>query len=169
MLLQVKRALTLVKDNVINDDNIKSSWPKIPTLPKSVNANTGKESTTAVAFNDDGWGDATRGFTELAALVASSNHKFDKLEREAKELSRGNTRVYESLSSTQDKTDGGEFAELLQNYDSENDSSEEGVSDCDDDGHNEGGDYDDGNDYGSDADGGDADGGDDDCDNEDSD
>ena len=67
---------------------INAAYPKCPNLPKSVNVNTGKQSTTAVSFNDDGWGDATWGFTKLAAQIVELVHQFEKLERAAMEHSR---------------------------------------------------------------------------------
>ena len=91
-------------------------------LPKSVNANTGKQSTTAVAFNNDGWGETSWGFTKLAAQVVQSVHQFEKLERAVMEHSRANTCALESLTMVQNVVDeADEWALLIDNYGSGND------------------------------------------------
>ena len=64
-----------------------------------VNVNTGKESTVNVAFNDDSLGVVSRGFTLYAIKKAQSIHKFEKIKRAAKELSKGSTCLLESLST----------------------------------------------------------------------
>lgn len=95
-VLQAERALTLVQTGVISMHSIAIANGKCPTLPKTVNTTTGKESTISVAFNDDGWGKATRAFTKSAARVLQSVHQFEKIERSAKEFSKTNPRVLES-------------------------------------------------------------------------
>ena len=89
----------MVCNGAITIDNIAAANGKCPTLPKTVNGNTGKESTVSVAFNDDSWGVASRGFTLSAIKKAQSVHKFKKIERAAKEFSKGSTCLLESLST----------------------------------------------------------------------
>ena len=83
----------------------------------------GKQSTTTVAFNDDGWGDASQGFTKLAAQIVESVHQFEKLEAMAMEYSRANTHALESLTTLQNVMDEpDEWALLIDNYHSDDDS-----------------------------------------------
>ena len=73
----------------------------------------------AVAFNNDGWGEASQGFTNLAAQVVQSVHQFEKLERAAMEHSRANTCALESLTLVQNVVDDAhEWVLLIDNYDS---------------------------------------------------
>ena len=119
----VKQALTLVKDGVMTIGAINEVNGKVPTLPKSINATTGKESTTAVAFNDDVWGKQSWGFTKLAERIAQSTHQFEKIEKVAKMHLKAHTRVWESIadSGLQDDIDD-EFAAPAEWYDSDDDS-----------------------------------------------
>ena len=114
----VKQALTIVKDGVMTIDAINDTNGKVPTLPKSVNATTGKESTAAVAFNDDVWGRQSWGFTKLVERVAQSTHQFEKIEKVAKSC------VWESItdSGMQDDNIDNEFAALAEQCDTDNDS-----------------------------------------------
>ena len=99
---------------------INAAYLKCPNLPKSVNVNTGKQSTTAVSFNDDGWGDSTRGFTKLAAQIVELVHQFEKLERAAMEHSRVSTHAKESLTTLQNVIEEpDEWALLVKNYNSD--------------------------------------------------
>ena len=76
----------------------------------------------AVSFNDDGWGDATQGFTKLAARIVESVHQFEKLERAAMEHSRVSTRAKESLTTSQNvMEEPDEWALLVKNYNSDDD------------------------------------------------
>ena len=52
-----------------------------------------------VAFNDDGWGKVTQSYTKSAARIIQSVHQFEKVEKAAKEDTRGNTWVMESLTT----------------------------------------------------------------------
>ena len=72
----------------------------MPNLPKSVNINTRKRSTTAVSFNDDGLGDVSQGVTILAARVAKSIHQFKTIETKVKEYSKSNTCTMDSLTTS---------------------------------------------------------------------
>ena len=82
----------------------------------------GKQSTTAVAFNYDGWGDASWGFTKLAAWIAELVHQFEKLKAMAMEHSRANTCALESLATLQNvMEEPDEWALLINNYNSNND------------------------------------------------
>ena len=106
-------------------DTINATYPKCPNLPKSVNINTGKRATTAVSFNDDGWGDISQGFTRLAARVTKSIHQFDKIEIKVKEYSKSNTRTMDSLtaSGSHNVIDGNndKWVHLMDNYNSNDD------------------------------------------------
>lgn len=86
--------------------------------------NTGKESKTAVAFNEDGWGKATTGSTQVAARIAETAHKFERIEREALLSARASTGVVVSLveGSTQNSTDADEWTMMVDAYDSDDDS-----------------------------------------------
>ena len=46
----------LVKDGILTVKYINVAYLKYPNLPKSINTSTSKHSSTAVSFNDDGWG-----------------------------------------------------------------------------------------------------------------
>ena len=82
----------------------------------------GKQSTMAVAFNNDGWGDASQGFTKLAAWIMELVHQLEKLEAMAMEHSRANTHALESLTTLQNVMDEpDEWVLLIDNYDSNND------------------------------------------------
>ena len=107
-LFKVKHALMLVKDSIITIALVKASFPKCPTLPKSINASTGKASKTALAFNEDGWGSMTWGVTKLAARIAQNPYKLEKIEKEAWAYAHTNTHVVVSMytCSTQDEMDG---------------------------------------------------------------
>ena len=106
-------------------DTINAAYLKSPNLPKSININTGKRSTTAVSFNDDGWGDVSRGFTRLATRVAKSIHQFEKIETKAKEYSKSNTCTMDSITTSGPHDvingDNDEWAHLADNYDSDDD------------------------------------------------
>ena len=74
----------------------------------------------AVSFNDDRWGDATWGFTKLAAQIVESVHQFEKLERAAMEHSRVSTHAKESLATLQNvMEEPDEWALLVKNYNSD--------------------------------------------------
>ena len=76
----------------------------------------------AVSFNNDGWGDATQGFTKLTAQIAESVHQFGKLERAAMEHSRVSTRAKESLTTLQNvMEEPDKWALLVKNYNSDDD------------------------------------------------
>ena len=89
----------MVCNGAIPIENIAVANGKCPTLPKTVNVNTNKESTISITFNDDGWGAVTRGFTLSAFKKAQSIHKFEKIKRATKEFSKGSTHPLESLST----------------------------------------------------------------------
>lgn len=120
----IKRALTLIKDGVVTINAINDVNGKVPNLPKSVNATTSKESTAAVAFNDDMWGRQSWGFTKLAERVAQSTHKFEKIEKAAKLHLKAHTHVWESIANSgmQDDNIDNEFAALAEQYDTDDDS-----------------------------------------------
>ena len=96
----VKQALTLIKDGVVTIDATNDTNGKVPTLPKSVNATTSKESTATVAFNDDVWGRRSQGFTKLVERVAQSTHQFENFEKAAKLHSKAHTHVWESITDS---------------------------------------------------------------------
>lgn len=120
----VKWALTLVKDGVVTIDAINDTNGKVPTLPKSVNATTGKESTATAAFNDNVWGRQSQGFTKLVERVTQSTHQFEKIEKVAKLHSKAHTCVWESIvdSGMQDDNIDDEFAALTEQYNTDDDS-----------------------------------------------
>ena len=76
-----------------------------------------------VSFNDDGWGDVSRGFTRLAARVTKSIHQFKKIETKVKEYFKSNTHTMDSLTASgpHDVIDGNndEWVHLMDNYDSD--------------------------------------------------
>ena len=93
---------------------------KCPTLPKMFNSKTSKQSIGTIAFNDDGWGCTTRSFTASTIKKAQSVVKFKAIERVAKEFSKGNTHVWETLSTSDDPWDrldhADEWAKLADNH-----------------------------------------------------
>ena len=125
-LFKVKHALTLVKDSVITIASVKASFPKCPTLPKSVNASTSKASKTALAFNEDGWGSMTRGVTKLAARITQNPYKFEKIEKEAWAYAHTSTHAVVSMyaCSTQDEMDGDEWTNMMDAYDTDDNSTD---------------------------------------------
>ena len=48
------QALTLVKDGIILVKSVNVAYLKCPNPPKSINTSTGKQSSMAVSFNNDG-------------------------------------------------------------------------------------------------------------------
>ena len=119
-LFKVKCALTLVQDGIITKEAYDIALAnKAPPLPKTTNLTTGKESTTGYGFNDEKWGITARGFALIAARIAESTSRFEKIERAAKELMRK-----PAGTSQQDDTMGeyDEFAVLADNYASSEDS-----------------------------------------------
>jgi hypothetical protein len=98
----VERALTLIADGIITIESINEARGKIPALPKTINTNTGKPSTTALAFNDDSWGKVSRSYTKSARkMVAQSVAKFEAIEKAAIEFAKTNTRVMESTITSE--------------------------------------------------------------------
>ena len=80
----------LVHNGIITIETINESYPKCPTLLKSVNLNTGRQSMVVVAFNDDGWGKVTWSYMKSAARTTQLIHQFKKIEKAMKEYARGN-------------------------------------------------------------------------------
>ena len=119
----IKWALTLIKDGVVTINAINYVNGKVPTLPKSVNATTSKESTAAVAFNDDMWGRQSQGFTKMVERVTQSTHQFENFEKVAKSHSKAHTRVWESIANSgmQDDDIDNEFAALTEQYNTDDD------------------------------------------------
>ena len=105
MYHQVKHALTLVRDGVITIETINEAHGKCPILPKSINFNTRKQTSVAIAFNDDGWGKVSSSFTKSAMRIAQSIKQFEKIERAAKEFSKTSTQLMDSLTATDGQQD----------------------------------------------------------------
>ncbi|KAG1902158.1 uncharacterized protein F5891DRAFT_978876 [Suillus fuscotomentosus] len=68
----LEHALKLIKDNVINIEDVLAAPPAQHKLmvktPKVLNKATGKETSTAHAFSVNNWGPATHSFSKLACL-----------------------------------------------------------------------------------------------------
>ena len=95
----------LVCDGIITRETIQEAQGHCPKLPKSVNTTTGKELTTTVAFNEEGWGCQSRSFTKSAIKIVQSAHKFEKIKKAAQAFTKGNTRLMEShTTEVQDGT-----------------------------------------------------------------
>ena len=105
MYHQVKHALTLVRDGVITIETINEAHGKCPILPKLINFNTRKQTSVAIAFNDDGWGKVSSSFTKSAMRIAQSIKQFEKIERAAKEFSKTSTQLMDSLTATDGQQD----------------------------------------------------------------
>ena len=100
----------------------KCKW-QMPNPPKMFNSNMGKQSIASIAFNNDGWGCASRLFTATAIKKAQSNFKFEIIKRAAKEFCKGNTHILESLTTEAPEDpfdDNNEWVNLADN-DSDND------------------------------------------------
>lgn len=125
-LFKVKRALMLIMDGIITIASVKASFPKCPTLPKSINASTGKASKTALGFNEDGWGSMTWGVTKLAARITQNPYKFEKIKKEAWVYACPSSCAAVTMyaCSTQDKMDGDEWTNMMDTYDTDNDSTD---------------------------------------------
>ena len=123
-LFKVKCVFTLIKDGFITIALVKASFLKYPTLPKSINASTGKALKMALAFNEDGWGSMTWGATKLAACIAQNPYKFEKIKKEAWVYAHASTCAVVSMyaCSTQDEMDGDEWTNVMDAYDSDDNS-----------------------------------------------
>jgi hypothetical protein len=70
--VQLEHALKLIKDNVINIEDVLAAPPAQHKLmvktPKVLNKATGKETSTAHAFLVNNWGPATHSFSKSAHL-----------------------------------------------------------------------------------------------------
>ena len=75
-------------------ESIADTNGKCPTLPKTFNSKTGKQSIATVAFNGDGWGHALRLFTTSTIKIPIDF----QVQKVAKEFSKGNTHILESLA-----------------------------------------------------------------------
>jgi hypothetical protein len=68
--VQLERALCLIKDNIINiEDVLAASLAQCKLMvktPKAFNKATGKETWTAHAFSENNWGSATHSFSKPA-------------------------------------------------------------------------------------------------------
>ena len=120
------QALTLVKDGIILVKSVNVAYLQCPNLPKSINTSTGKQSSTAVSFNNDRLGDVSQGFTKVAPRIAKLIHQFKRIESTVKGYLKCTTHNMDSLT-TGDPQDfmnnENELALLTDNYNSDDNTS----------------------------------------------
>ena len=86
----------MVCNGIITIETINEAHGKCPVLPKSINFNTGKASTTTLAFNDYSWGNVSRLFTKYTMRITQSTAQIEKA---TKEFSKSSTCLMDSMST----------------------------------------------------------------------
>ena len=118
--------LTLVKDGLVTVEFINVVHLKCPNLPKYINTSTGKQSSTAVSFYNDGLGDVSQVFTKVAPRIAKLIHQFKRIESTVKGYLKCTTHNMDSLTTggPQDfMNNGNELALLTDNYNNDDNTS----------------------------------------------